>query len=284
MFGLHLNLGINGLKKRHVYDGLNQLLFELNHKPVFVALTETWLSDTIDSYNIANYVLFSKPRSRGNWGGVGIYVSSNYDVVIEKLDTSFASFEYLVITVYENKDILSTIAVIYRPPSLSLKLFLDEFPNFLKFLNTNIIKTNTKLIVAGDFNINLLHVDSNAHVSHFADIIYSNFLFPLIHRPTRITNKTAILIDNIFINCHDTILSGLLTLDLSDHLPIFVVFEHESKVKIDQKPQLKYHTNFSSVRNMLERENWNFITDSSNVDHDYNSLVCIIRNCLNSNT
>ena len=54
---------------------------------------------------------------------------------------------------------------------------------------------------------------------------------PLITKPTRITKSTATLIDNIYTNnTHKTgHQSGILLNDISDHLPIFTITEHEMK-------------------------------------------------------
>ena len=42
-----------------------------------------------------------------------------------------------------------------------------------------------------------------------------------IHFPTRITQNTCSLLDNIFTNNLDHMFTGVLTADISDHLPIF---------------------------------------------------------------
>ena len=52
--------------------------------------------------------------------------------------------------------------------------------------------------------------------------MYSNYYFPVILRPTRITNNSCTLIDNIFFNNPLITNSGLIICDISDHLPIFV--------------------------------------------------------------
>ena len=55
-------------------------------------------------------------------------------------------------------------------------------------------------------------------------MMFSLGLYPLIDKPTRITDHSATLIDNIFTNELDSkINSGLLISDISDHLPIFAV-------------------------------------------------------------
>ena len=59
--------------------------------------------------------------------------------------------------------------------------------------------------------------------------------FPLITRPTRITERRASLIDNIFTN--DPLsqsVSGLFINDISDHLPIFSLISCKLRVDIDR--------------------------------------------------
>ena len=53
-------------------------------------------------------------------------------------------------------------------------------------------------------------------------------LVPTIIHPTRITNHSATLIDNIFSNIPH-IGSGIFYSDISDHLPIFTIFKWSKK-------------------------------------------------------
>ena len=58
-------------------------------------------------------------------------------------------------------------------------------------------------------------------------------MYPLISKPTRITSSTATLIENIFTNnLEQSMSSGILYTDLSDHLPIFQV----THLKLDVEP------------------------------------------------
>ena len=76
----------------------------------------------------------------------------------------------------------------------------------------------------GDFNIDLLKHKIHNPTSSFIDCLFSNYFLPLIHKPTRITETTATLIDNIFTNFTDLSLkSATLFCDISDHLPIFQI-------------------------------------------------------------
>ena len=65
-------------------------------------------------------------------------------------------------------------------------------------------------------------------------------MFPLINKPTIITNHSATLIDNIFTNAFRiSHCSGILVNDLSDHLPIFTIRE-ENLVISNDVPMVSY--------------------------------------------
>ena len=50
-----------------------------------------------------------------------------------------------------------------------------------------------------------------------------NSIFPVIHHPTRVTVNSATLIDNVFTNNIESICSGIIFADISDHFPIYCV-------------------------------------------------------------
>ena len=73
--------------------------------------------------------------------------------------------------------------------------------HYLNPLLDNLSKESNKTIVLlGDFNIDLLNFDTLEYVSTFLDDIASNSLQAQILQPTRISNNSKTLIDNIFCN------------------------------------------------------------------------------------
>ena len=53
--------------------------------------------------------------------------------------------------------------------------------------------------------------------------MHSIGLYSFIYRPTRISNHSFTLIDNVFTNVtNHKVTSGILVSDITDHLPIFV--------------------------------------------------------------
>lgn len=82
-----------------------------------------------------------------------------------------------------------------------------------------------------DFNVNLLNPGEHKGTTDFINTFYNITLFPVIVKPSRITTTTtATLIDNIFTNEMDQLDAGLLITDISDHLPVFAVFQNVCKV------------------------------------------------------
>ena len=99
------------------------------------------------------------------------------------------------------------------------------------FMNTLLEKltSENKPIITGDFNLNLIKYMQNTGVNQFLENILSNNFIPQITLPTRITEKTATLIDNIFTNSYkhnSNCLSGNITTFISDHLPQFLITEN----------------------------------------------------------
>ena len=79
------------------------------------------------------------------------------------------------------------------------------------------------IYLCGDFNINILNQTNNV-TNEFLQCRYSLCMFPLINKPTYITNHSVVLIDKILSNTfgisHN---SDFLVNDITDHLPIFTI-------------------------------------------------------------
>ena len=76
------------------------------------------------------------------------------------------------------------------------------------------------------YNISLLKYDTHGPTQEFADLLYSHSLLPCITKPTRVTAKSASLIDNIFCNSvlyDDHAFTVILYTDISDHFPFFFI-------------------------------------------------------------
>ena len=166
---------------------------------------------------------------------------------------------------------------------MSVEEFNDEY--ILPLLE-KASKENKPLILLGDFNINLLKSDTDNSVSNFLDILGSFSLLPQSILPTRITNTSKTLIDNIFIDSSTfQISSGNLIYHISDHLPQFSIFKN-----LNMNSNLK-HNNFKRNWSKLEQENfildfleinWNntLSLKEQNVDISFNNFYNSINNLI----
>ena len=117
------------------------------------------------------------------------------------------------------------------------------------------------IYVCGDFNFDLLKIDSDHVTQHFFNLLCSFGLLPHVLQPTRVTDNTATLIDNIFSNnIQDNIVSGNILLTCLNTFLNFYQFTREKvylkKVNIYQRD----YSNFSSdsFRDDVSNQNWNY--------------------------
>ena len=100
--------------------------------------------------------------------------------------------------------------------------------------------------------------------------MYSIGLYPLVDRPTRISNHSFSLIDNIFTNVtNHKVTGGILVSDITDHLPIFVFCTHPNPNRVDQKSNVKkriINETLSSLSHNLAEECWDNVFRSADVD------------------
>ena len=81
----------------------------------------------------------------------------------------------------------------------------------------------------GDFNLNLLNYETHSDTNDFINSVISYSLLPYILHPTRVTEHSATIIDNIFSNitdCKST--SGNILCQISDHFPQFIIVEKQT--------------------------------------------------------
>ena len=214
---------INGLENK--FDNIYEFLMKNNSSCDVIAISET--SEKIDNkflnnVDISGYEMFSNP-SHTSRGGVALYINSTLKFA-ERVDLKSSSrhFEsvWTEIKNCNSKNILC--ASIYRHPhndAISLSSFFEYFEQTL----LRIIPENKDLYICGDFNFDLLKIHNCDKSKKFYELLHSFGLLPQITIPTRTTDNSATVIDNIFTNnfSHSKISGNILT-DFSDHYSQFL--------------------------------------------------------------
>ena len=140
--------------------------------------------------------------------------------------------------------------------------------------------------IMGDFNIDLLKSDTHKPTNDFINMMFANSLIPLINRPTRVTSKSATLIDNIFSSNHSVdkaILQGNLTIDISDHYAQFHIMEIAKNINKDEYTliRIKNESNMKKYFSLIESFDWNKIEQSSDCNKAYECFSDSLRNIYN---
>ena len=147
---------------------------------------------------------------------------------------------------------------------------------------------NSKIVfICGDFNIDLLNPNKHNITDEFVNTMYSMSLIPKITRPSRITSHCATLIDNIFTNeIENNVMSGLLINDISDHLPVFTIYDCNYKNKLDKQTEykrVKSEETINALKNDLMAQNWDIIYQANEIDGAYETFLSIFRSLYDKN-
>ena len=121
----------------------------------------------------------------------------------------------------------------------------------------------------GDYNIDLLN-PARHNTEKFINVLQSNGFYPHINQPTRISNESQTLIDNIFSNVYQSSINGIIYSDISDHLPIFVIckqFSYQNSTpKIPKSHRKESQENIDSLNIDLANEVWLEVFSESDVN------------------
>ena len=166
-----------------------------------IGLSETAINNTHTNYIIPNYNCQMDYRAKKKGGVVSLYIHNALQYKVRndlqlggKVNSVFV--ELFKHTTNTNHNVICGCA--YRPPNMSLK----EFNRLLSSTFDKIQREKKKIVyVCGDFNVNIMsHLKGGLSIQEFSNIFSSYFCFPSINKPTRVTDHSASIIDNIYCN------------------------------------------------------------------------------------
>ena len=241
------------------------LLYIENTKIKFdvLILVETWISPcTLPMCIIDGYQGFHSVRQTKKGGGVSIFIKDNYQCH-EKLYINNDVLELIAINVEFSESESIDIIGLYRPPNnniLSFNSNLEQTFNDLKIKSSN-------TIIGGDFNICISKGETDINITSFINLMSSFSLIPYITLPTRECSNTKSLIDNIWSNMSGISHAGVFDVHISDHYPIFAMFEnHKNNLNDIVKVQFRDFSvnNLNNFKNEVSITDW--FSDSTNVN------------------
>ena len=210
--------GVRG-KLDDIEDFLNNTL---EQKVGIVIVCETWLNNNSPPLPpIKGYNFVGKPRLDRKGGGVGFIIRK--DIVFRRkaeLEVDSTVLENMIIEVKGKINILMCSG--YRPPNTSTVDFINKYEKVLKNMTNHKYTTS---VIGIDHNLDFIKHSMHSPTQLYLTQNLDYHMTPTITRPTRITQTSATLIDNLFISLklQDNYKSGILINDTSDHLPCYVI-------------------------------------------------------------
>ena len=263
-----LQLNIRGLlnKQGRLRDTMNR------SKTDVVLLCETWLSKESESLvSIDNYKLFSIPRKSRIRGGVAILTDKSLRSRLRPdLHVESIHLEHVVVELKTDRDNVLLVSG-YRPPNANYKVFIQEYTALLKKIKK--LKRH-KIILGIDHNLDFLKTHLHKPTNQFLEKNLELDLVPSISKPTRITRKTATLIDNVLISqsLQTQMRPYLIVEDISDHLPILVVLRDLNK-SVRGSNLIKTRNlntrNLEKICKDIRRHDWQKLLDKSNASQSF---------------
>ena len=200
-------------------------------------------------------------------------------VIREDLWKMFPFIECLFIelSLQGSKSIL--IGCIYRPPNSDLVKFNLEIDLILSMMK---VKKGQLVCIMGDFNIDLLKLTTEKPTQLFLNNMISHSMFPCIRNPTRITDNSATLIDNIFLNAINyEFSSAIVYSDISDHYPVIVYLKMNTRHNMNTRPDYKRSYTPETIiafNTLLSNTDWSLVYKAINDSKDPSQAYDIFLN------
>ena len=236
-------------------------IFAAQSKPAVLALTETWLDETVlnSEVNIDGYTINRKDRCR-NGGGVCLFVRD--DIAYNCRSDTPEETEVILVDILLPKTKPITVGSIYRPPKDST--FLDKLEKVFSLL-----RSDCESCIMGDINIDLNQRNSSL-CKKYEHVLKLYGFSQLIDKVTRFSKNSSSLIDHILCNTADSISqSGTLNIGLSDHVAIYCT-RKITRMKFGTHNTIKIRSMKSYSKelllNILNQTDWSTVVNCNNVN------------------
>ena len=266
-----LNLNISSLPYHS--DEFRNLLSKLRSNFKIIGITETQLTtkkEPVNSSEIPNYNIEQSP-TESDKGGALLYISKeiNHKTRNDLNIYKEKQLESIFIEVLSESNKNTVVGCIYKHPGLTTQNFNFDY---LQPLIDKLSIQNKNIILLEDFNVDLLHYESNNPTREFLDLMFSASLTPQVTIPSCLTVRLITLIDNVFTNSveeHST--SRNPECCISDYLAQFLIFPNQRVLQ--QNNHTKYERSYKNL------DNNKFKNELQSID--WTTALCINNNDVN---
>ena len=197
-------LSLVNLKTFTTFDAWSH---SLNFLPDIIAINETWEKESSNGQfkNLFQYNYISNFRKNHRGGGVALYIKETlqYNLRPDLTIMHEGVYESPFVDIHPQNDTI-ICGTIYRPAKqdkVSNELFVDHLKSALDIIH----RSKCKVFLMRDLNYDLLEV-SHKYSTIFIDTMFDNSFYPIINKPTRITQNSSKCIDHLWTNIHNKII------------------------------------------------------------------------------
>ena len=281
-----LSLNINSIPKKFDLFEI-QFLNNLNYNFDILGFVETKLTHDIEHlYQLNSYNQYTSNNTR-NSGGLALYCHSRLEIISrEDLIVKTACMEALFVEIVSggrNK----IVGLIYHRPNTNKIDFINKLEDILE----NLSRENKLIYLSGDFNFNLLNKENCLQTKNLINLFNSNNYVSMINKPSRVTNNSSTIIDQIWTNDYKNISKNGLFYDFtSDHFPVFSIFKNTSlKTTYNEivKENISYRSfsdeNISKFKNDLQKIDWNDYLIGNDTNEIFNNFNILFSDLFDQN-
>ena len=227
--------------------------------------------------SFSEYKQFHSKRSASQQpgGGCAIFIDKSYNSTeLTNISCNMEHIECVFVEISRQNKKLAIGCCYRKPIATNSQHFIDDLVSKIGQIPNNI-----PLILAGDFNFNLLRIETDRDASSFLGAMHASGLVNTISKPTRVVDNSISLIDNIFISLSLIYSSGIFTWDLSDHFAVFAFLKNIFSTQNEIQNISFRLLNDSTIQNLcdsLAAADYSSIFQSNDIDFSIEKLDSMI--------
>ena len=218
--------------------------------------------------------LISNHRENHKGGGTAILIRKDINYVrwrdLAENEEKEIESTYLELRAKNGKKFI--MGSLYHSPNVNENKFLCHIKETLP--KTQNERGENSIILGMDHNLDLLKSHIHQSTQSLIDIMIKNNMHPTITRPTQVTNTTATLIDNVFIDdkLFQSFDSCILIEDISDYLPAIILLK---QMKILNRKPIEFNSRgltddkLRVIKHKLHRVDWIGELNSNDVNTNF---------------